>query len=117
MILGIIINTVGAGLLTTIGVSTSTVKWAAYMVINGLGIGMAQQLPYTALQAVLEYVVVRCHPFNSCSQERALLTHHGQAWGCSNREWYVIHNPHHTLACIDTDFILAIAVFSYQLGG
>lgn len=24
------------------------------MVINGLGIGMAQQLPYTALQAVLE---------------------------------------------------------------
>ncbi|KAI0487070.1 MFS general substrate transporter [Xylaria cf. heliscus] len=54
MILGIVINSTGAGLLTTIGVDTPTVKWAAYMVINGLGIGMAQQLPYTALQAVLE---------------------------------------------------------------
>ncbi|KAI1363649.1 MFS general substrate transporter [Xylaria arbuscula] len=54
MILGIVINSIGAGLLTTIGVSTPTVEWAAYMVINGLGIGMAQQLPYTALQAVLE---------------------------------------------------------------
>ncbi|KAJ3578732.1 hypothetical protein NPX13_g1830 [Xylaria arbuscula] len=54
MILGIVINIIGAGLLTTIGVSTPTVEWAAYMVINGLGIGMAQQLPYTALQAVLE---------------------------------------------------------------
>ncbi|KAI1760080.1 MFS general substrate transporter [Hypoxylon sp. FL1150] len=54
MILGVIITSVGAGLLTTIGISTSTVKWAAYMVINGLGIGMAQQLPYTALQAVLD---------------------------------------------------------------
>lgn len=56
MILGVVITSIGAGLLTTIDYSTSTVQWAAYMVINGLGIGMAQQLPYTALQAVLEFV-------------------------------------------------------------
>ncbi|KAI0017069.1 MFS general substrate transporter [Xylariomycetidae sp. FL0641] len=54
MIAGVIVTSVGAGLLTTINISTPTVEWAAYMVINGLGIGMAQQLPYTALQAVLE---------------------------------------------------------------
>lgn len=86
------------------------------MVINGLGIGMAQQLPYTALQAVLEYVVFPCPPLGSRLQERALLTRHRQAWGCSNREWYVLHILHRTLACIHADFILAIAVFSYQLG-
>lgn len=56
MILGVVITSIGAGLLTTIDHTTSTVLWATYMVINGLGIGMAQQLPYTALQAVLEYV-------------------------------------------------------------
>ncbi|KAI1130117.1 MFS general substrate transporter [Nemania abortiva] len=58
MIIGVVITSIGAGLLTTIGVSTPTVQWAAYMVINGLGIGMAQQLPYTALQAVLEPIDV-----------------------------------------------------------
>lgn len=56
MIAGVVVTSVGAGLLTTIDTTTPTVKWAAYMVINGLGIGMAQQLPYTALQAVLEYI-------------------------------------------------------------
>ncbi|KAI0395153.1 MFS general substrate transporter [Xylariaceae sp. FL0594] len=58
MILGVVITSIGAGLLTTIGVSTPTVQWAAYMVVNGLGIGMAQQLPYTALQAVLDPIDV-----------------------------------------------------------
>ncbi|KAF2746363.1 MFS general substrate transporter [Sporormia fimetaria CBS 119925] len=53
IIVGIVITSVGAGLLITLDTSTPTVKWATYMVINGLGIGMAQQLPYTALQAVL----------------------------------------------------------------
>ena len=57
IILGIVITSVGAGLLTTLDADTPTINWAAYMVFNGLGIGMAQQLPYTALQAVLEYVV------------------------------------------------------------
>ena len=54
MIFGSMVTIVGAGLLTTIGVDTGTVRWAAYMVINGLGMGIAMQLPYTAVQAVLE---------------------------------------------------------------
>lgn len=55
MIAGSIICTIGAGLLTTINLSTPTVQWAAYLVITGLGLGMAGQLPYTAVQAVLTY--------------------------------------------------------------
>ncbi|KAK8037680.1 hypothetical protein PG991_001026 [Apiospora marii] len=54
MIGGSIICSVGAGLLTTVNLSTPTVQWAAYLVITGLGLGMAGQLPYTAVQAVLE---------------------------------------------------------------
>ena len=55
MVAGTVIASVGAGLLTTIDVDTSTTKWAAYLVITGAGIGMAFQLPYTAVQAVLAY--------------------------------------------------------------
>ncbi|KAK7917810.1 hypothetical protein PG985_011418 [Apiospora marii] len=54
MIGGSIICSVGAGLLTTVNLSTPTVQWAAYLVITGLGLGMAGQLPYTAVQAVLD---------------------------------------------------------------
>ncbi|TGJ88727.1 hypothetical protein E0Z10_g94 [Xylaria hypoxylon] len=52
---GVSIATVGAGLLTTVGPLTPTVKCAAFMVITGIGTGMAHQLPYTAVQAVLDY--------------------------------------------------------------
>ncbi|KAK8081415.1 MFS general substrate transporter [Apiospora saccharicola] len=54
MLAGVIVTSIGAGFLTTIDTTTPTPVWVAFMVINGLGIGMAQQLPYTALQAVLE---------------------------------------------------------------
>ncbi|KAL2038880.1 hypothetical protein N7G274_008402 [Stereocaulon virgatum] len=54
MVAGIMINIIGAGLLTTIGIDTQSTKWISYMVVNGLGIGMAMQLPYTALQVVLD---------------------------------------------------------------
>ncbi|RYP41930.1 hypothetical protein DL767_000667 [Monosporascus sp. MG133] len=55
MIAGGIICSVGAGLLTTVNLSTPTVQWATYLVLTGIGLGMAGQLPYTAVQAVLEY--------------------------------------------------------------
>ncbi|KAK8026497.1 major facilitator superfamily domain-containing protein [Apiospora marii] len=54
MVAGVIVTSIGAGFLTTIDITTPTPVWATFMVINGLGIGMAQQLPYTALQAVLD---------------------------------------------------------------
>ncbi|KAM7218997.1 Major facilitator superfamily domain containing protein [Rhypophila decipiens] len=54
MISGIVIAAVGAGLLTTLDTTTPAAQWAAFLVITGIGIGMAQQLPYTAVQAVLD---------------------------------------------------------------
>ena len=56
MVLSTIVGSIGAGLLSTIGLNTSTVHWAAYMVITGIGIGIGVQLPYTAVQVVLGYV-------------------------------------------------------------
>lgn len=53
MFLGAAIATVGTALLSRIGLDTSTVQWAAYSVITGIGIGIGIQLPYTAVQAVL----------------------------------------------------------------
>jgi hypothetical protein len=58
MIAGGIIASVGSGLLTTIGIATPTTQWATYLVVTGIGVGMASQLPYTALQVVLEYVIL-----------------------------------------------------------
>lgn len=55
MIVGTAISIVGYGLLTTIGVDTPTVLWAAYLAICGLGMGSGMNVPYTALQAVLRY--------------------------------------------------------------
>lgn len=52
MVLSVIIGSVGTGLLSTIGLDTSTVHWAAYMVLTGIGIGIGVQMPYTAVQVV-----------------------------------------------------------------
>ncbi|KJZ70909.1 hypothetical protein HIM_09702 [Hirsutella minnesotensis 3608] len=54
MIAGGVISSIGAGLLTTVDPDTRTVAWAGYLVMTGIGLGMAAQLPYTALQAVLD---------------------------------------------------------------
>ncbi len=58
MILGEVICVVGTGLLTRIGLATSTVEWATFLVISGLGLGIGMQLPYTALQVVLRHAVL-----------------------------------------------------------
>jgi len=54
LIVGVCVYAVGSGLLFTIGVGTSTVKWAAYEVISGLGIGIILQIPMTAIQVGLK---------------------------------------------------------------
>lgn len=54
MIVGITIASITAGFITQFDAYTPTVKWAALIVVHRFGLGMAQQLPYTALQAVLE---------------------------------------------------------------
>ena len=59
MIRGMIICVLGAGLVTRLGLSTSTAQWAIFLVIAGAGLGTAQQMPYVALQVVLRSVFVR----------------------------------------------------------
>ncbi|ROW08463.1 hypothetical protein VMCG_03189 [Cytospora schulzeri] len=58
MIAGVAVSCIGGGLLTTIGTNTPQSKWASYLAITGLGVGMSGQIPYMALQAVLDPVDV-----------------------------------------------------------
>lgn len=53
MIVGTAINVVGSGFLITLDTDTPTLKWAAYMVVTGIGTGIGVNLPYTAVQVVL----------------------------------------------------------------
>jgi MFS family permease len=53
LILGSIFTTVGSGLLTTLQPDTSAGKWISYQIIYGIGIGLAFQPPYIAVQTVL----------------------------------------------------------------
>ncbi|KAM7219719.1 Major facilitator superfamily domain containing protein [Rhypophila decipiens] len=54
MMAGIVVMSISAGFLTTIDIFTPTATWAAILTLVGIGVGMVQQLPYTALQAALE---------------------------------------------------------------
>ncbi|GME24191.1 hypothetical protein EAF04_007999 [Neofusicoccum parvum] len=53
IILGTTVAIVGCGLITTINIDTPTIKWASFLALNGVGMGTAMQLPYTAVQVVL----------------------------------------------------------------
>ncbi|KAL8704581.1 MAG: hypothetical protein Q9201_002273 [Fulgogasparrea decipioides] len=53
MVLGVVIGSIGAGLLSRIKPDTPTVQWASYLVVTGIGIGTGRQQPYTAVQVVL----------------------------------------------------------------
>ncbi|KAL7803916.1 major facilitator superfamily transporter [Trichoderma afarasin] len=49
-VLGGILTSVSSGLLATLSTDTSTARWAAYLVLNGLGRGAAFQVPMVAVQ-------------------------------------------------------------------
>ncbi|KAI1412624.1 major facilitator superfamily domain-containing protein [Hypoxylon sp. FL1857] len=51
--LAVIIAPIGAGLLTTLEVDTSTAKWIGYQILFGFGSGCGFQLPQVAAQIVL----------------------------------------------------------------
>lgn len=53
MLLGEVIAIAGQAMLTQIHQDTKTAYWAAGFVVTGVGVGLAQQLPYTAVAAVL----------------------------------------------------------------
>jgi len=53
MIFGSVLMAVATGLITTFAPDTPPVKWISYQILYGLGIGLAFQQPYTAVQTVL----------------------------------------------------------------
>ena len=50
MIVGMAIFTVGAGLLTTLGVDTTVGKWIGYQLLCGIGMGVNLQVPRSRFQ-------------------------------------------------------------------
>ncbi|KAF4554066.1 Efflux pump roqT-like protein 4 [Elsinoe fawcettii] len=54
MIIGGIIAAIGTGFLSTIGLGTPTVKWATFEVLSGFGIGLANNIPFSAVQIILD---------------------------------------------------------------
>ena len=51
LVCGTIIETIAAGLISTLAPSTSTGKWIGYQVFAGFGSGIALQIPFIAIQA------------------------------------------------------------------
>jgi len=47
------LGTIGAGLLFTLDVNTSTGKWIGYQIIGGLGLGFGYQVPVMVVQATV----------------------------------------------------------------
>ncbi|ROV90262.1 hypothetical protein VPNG_09907 [Cytospora leucostoma] len=54
MICGVVLLSIGAGLLTTLQVDTGEAKWIGYQVLYGFGMGMTFQAPNLAAQTVLQ---------------------------------------------------------------
>jgi hypothetical protein len=53
MWLGTSIFIVGCNLLRLLGINSSTAQWVGYQIISGLGLGLAEQVPFIAVQVVL----------------------------------------------------------------
>lgn len=58
LIIGGTLAAIGAGLLTTLQPDTSAAKWISYQIVYSMGIGLAFQPPYVAVQTVLEEAMV-----------------------------------------------------------
>ncbi|MCJ1397655.1 hypothetical protein MMC11_000851 [Xylographa trunciseda] len=54
ILIGQAICAIGTGLLTTLGLNTSTALWAVFLVLVGFGLGMGINAPHIAIQAVFE---------------------------------------------------------------
>ncbi|KAJ5885804.1 hypothetical protein N7504_011640 [Penicillium tannophilum] len=53
MVLGSILMAVATGLYTTFSPTTPPTEWVSYQILYGIGVGLAFQQPYTAVQTVL----------------------------------------------------------------
>ena len=53
LVLGSIIMTIGAGLITTLKPNLIASRWISFQILYGLGVGLTFQTPYIAVQTVL----------------------------------------------------------------
>jgi hypothetical protein len=60
-VVGELICVAGIAMLTQLSPTTGAALWASSLVVTGLGMGMAMQLPYTAIQVTLRYVEQRLY--------------------------------------------------------
>ena len=51
---GTLLLTVGSGLLHTLQVESSSGTWIGYQILAGFGVGLALQVPFIAVQTVLD---------------------------------------------------------------
>ncbi|KAH8701042.1 putative MFS multidrug transporter [Talaromyces proteolyticus] len=54
MIFGVVLSSIGAGLLTTLQINTSNGNWIGYQILYGSGLGLSSQAPNMAAQTVLK---------------------------------------------------------------
>jgi hypothetical protein len=55
MVVGSTINVVRAEFMLMVNINTPTLRWAAPMVVTGIGTGLGVNLPYTAVHVALRY--------------------------------------------------------------
>jgi hypothetical protein len=58
LLFGSALSVAGAALMATFETHTPAARWIAYQIIYGIGVGMAFQPPFIALQTVLEKPLV-----------------------------------------------------------
>lgn len=58
MIIGTVLTAISTGLYTTFSPTTPPSEWISYQILYGIGVGLAFQQPYTAVQTVLQDSVV-----------------------------------------------------------
>ena len=51
---GAAILTIGSGLIQTLGVDSSDGQWIGYQILTGIGVGLALQTPFIAVQVVVD---------------------------------------------------------------
>ena len=54
MVTGEVLCAIGTGLMTTLDNNTKMAQWVTYMTIAGFGDGLALNMPYVAIQALLK---------------------------------------------------------------
>ncbi|KAL8698458.1 MAG: hypothetical protein Q9224_001844 [Gallowayella concinna] len=91
---GAIICSVGTGLLIRLDITSSTVVWVISLVVAGFGDGMCTNMPYTAIQAIIE-------------NEKDVFIGNGKPCHRSNTDFTVV----------DECMFTAIATFATLAGG